>query len=97
MNNNALHAQLYQVWQLLVRLRVIIFVVFVAVLYGLIAMRIQTLSSVEPSAEAVASQSRATSKPTIDAAIVEKVQQLEDRNVTVKVLFDQARKNPFRE
>jgi hypothetical protein len=97
MNENPLQKQLEQSWQGLIRLRVVLFLVVLVMLYGFIVWRIETLSTAEPDAAAVATQTKATSKPHLDQALVDKINQLESTNVTVKALFDQARKNPFRE
>ena len=96
MNTKTQH-QLQQVLGSLFRLRVVLFVLLLSMLYGFIIWRVQTLATAQPDAAAVASQTSATSKPHIDQALVDKVKQLEDTNVTVQALFDQARKNPFRE
>lgn len=97
MSTDALKIQLQQLWRAFSKVRVILFVILLAVLYGFIVLRIQTLSHAEPDADAIAAQSRATSKPYIDQELVDKINQLEETNVTVKALFDQARKSPFRE
>jgi hypothetical protein len=89
--------QVKQLWEAFTRLRVVLFVIVLVLLYGFISWRIQVLSSVEPDATAIASQAKATAQPKIDQALVDKITQLQDTNVTVKALFDQARKNPFRE
>lgn len=97
MNKNAFRAQLQHMLPELTRLRIWFFLGVIAVLYGFIMWRISVLAGAEPDATAIAAQAHTTSKPHIDEALVEKVKQLEDNNVTVHALFDQARKNPFRE
>lgn len=96
MNNASLSQQLRQLPAQFLRHRVVIFVVIVAVLYGFLAVRIQTLANIEPDESAVASKS-APARPVIDQATLNKIQQLQDNSVNVRTLFDQARQNPFQE
>ena len=73
----------------------VIFVVFVAAIYGFVLMRINSLSHVQPSPQAVTSQVQAARVPHIDAAVVKQLESLQDNSVSVQTLFDQARSNPF--
>ena len=77
------------------RYSVVIFLVVVACLYGFVMFRINTLSSAEPSEEAVDSQVQASHVPHIDPKVVKQLQSLQDHSVNVKALFDEARSNPF--
>lgn len=73
----------------------IIFVVFVALLYGFIAYRINSLGNMEPSSNDVTSQVNAAQIPHIDQNVVKQLQSLQDNSVNVQTLFNQARSNPF--
>jgi hypothetical protein len=73
----------------------IIFFVAVAGLYGFILWRINTYSNI-PANQNV-ENSKAVAQPHVDAATVQKIQQLQDNSVSVKALFNQARQNPFQE
>lgn len=73
----------------------IIFVVFVAFLYGFLAYRINSLGNVQPSSNAVNSQVNAAQIPHIDQSVVKQLQSLQDNSVNVQTLFNQARSNPF--
>ncbi len=95
MNKNQI--QLLRLWQTLTRMRVALFVLVVVVLYGFIVWRIQVLTVAQPDAAAIAEQAHASNEPHIDPALVSKIEQLKDTNVSVQALFDQARQNPFRE
>lgn len=77
------------------RYRLALFLVFVACIYGLVIMRINTLLTAEPSPEAVSSQVKANSIPRIDPEVVKRLQELRDNSVNVQALFDQGRNNPF--
>jgi hypothetical protein len=73
----------------------VIFLVFVALLYGFVLFRINSLSNVQPSSDAVSSQVQAARIPHVDQAVIKQLQSLQDNSVSVKALFNQARSNPF--
>ena len=60
-------------------------------------VQIKVNSTKEPSDAAIEEKLKELKKPKIDPVIVEKIQQLEERNVEVKALFQQARDNPFKD
>ena len=73
----------------------LIFLVFVAALYGFVLFRINSLSNTQPSEDAVSSQVKAAKLPHIDQATISQLQSLQDHSVNVQALFNQARNNPF--
>jgi hypothetical protein len=73
----------------------LIFLIFVAAVYGFILYRISSLDSQQPSTDAVSSQVKAAQIPHINQSVVEQLQSLQDNSVSVKTLFNQARSNPF--
>jgi hypothetical protein len=73
----------------------LIFIVFIAAIYGFVFLRISSLHNVEPSPTAVSDQVKAAQIPHVDPAIVKQLESLQDNSVSVKALFDQARSNPF--
>jgi len=77
------------------RYSLLLFLAFVIVVYGFVLLRINNLSNAQPSEDAINSQVKAASIPHIDPDIVEQLQSLQDNSVSVKTLFNQARKNPF--
>lgn len=77
------------------RYSLIIFLVFVGLVYGFVLFRIHSLSTAQPSADAVSSQVKAARIPHIDQTVVKQLQSLQDNSVSVKALFNQARNNPF--
>jgi hypothetical protein len=72
-----------------------VFLVFVAAVYGFVLLRINSLSHVQPTEQAVTSQVQASRVPHIDAAVVKQLESLQDNSVSVQALFDEARSNPF--
>jgi hypothetical protein len=81
--------------QVVRRYGLVIFIVFVASLYGFLMYRISTLGSTQPSADAVSSQVQAARIPHIDQSVVNQLQSLQNNSVNVQALFNQARSNPF--
>jgi hypothetical protein len=67
------------------------------IVYAFLTYRINTLANREPSDDDVLLVLKAIPRPKVDKATVDKIQQLQDQNVEVKSLFDQARNNPFSE
>lgn len=65
--------------------------------FGFLVFRINSLVNTEPSEDAVLEGLQTIKRPRIEDDVVEKMQQLEETNVEVKSLFDQARDNPFEE
>jgi hypothetical protein len=75
----------------------VLFLVFVALIYGFVILRINSLSNAQPTDNAVTSQVKAAQIPHIDKKVVDQLQSLQDNSVSVKSLFNQARANPFKE
>ncbi len=75
------------------------FMFFIAMLF--IAMflvyRINQFNRLEPSDDAVTEKLQTVQRPKLDPEVLKTIQQLQDQNVEVKSLFDQARNNPFSE
>lgn len=91
-----IQAQLKPVLTNFIRFRVPIFLAIVAVLYGFLIVRIDTLQHIQPSAAATVPSSQ-PAVPHIDPATVSKIEQLQNSSASVQTLFDQARQNPFSE
>jgi hypothetical protein len=90
----ALPAQLVQLSQTLRRYSIILFVLFIAAVYGFISYKIFTLSNPPTDTSDVTTQVT-TLTPRIDEQTVEQLESLKDNSVNVRALFDKARKNPF--
>lgn len=72
-----------------------LFIGFVAILYGFVVFRIQSLTSAQPSPDSVTSQVKAAQVPHIDKSVVKQLESLNDNSVNVQTLFNEARSNPF--
>lgn len=77
------------------RYRVPGFIVFVALVYGFVLFRFNTVRTIEPSETAVTSQVKAAKVPHIDQTVLQQLQSLQDNSVSVQALFNEARSNPF--
>jgi hypothetical protein len=83
--------------QLLARYAVLVFLVVVAAVYAFLLLRIHTLSNVPADQATLSTSTKTLAVPRIDQATVHKIQELQDNNVNVQSLFNQARQNPFQE
>lgn len=88
--------QLQKILRELLRLRVLLFLILVACVYGFVGLRVMNLRNQQPDQSAVSSATTIT-QPHIDQATVDKIKQLQDNSVNVQALFNQARQNPFQE
>lgn len=79
--------------------RYLSFIVVIAALgvFGFFILRINQFSRAEPDESAVEEKLETVQRPKIDPEVIEKIEQLQDQNIQVQALFDQARNNPFSE
>lgn len=75
----------------------IIFVIVLIGLYGFLIFRINVLSAAEPTVEQIDEVVKEVKRPRLDKEAVAKIQELEDQNIQVQTLFQEARNNPFSE
>ncbi len=75
----------------------LLFILATLFLYGYLVLYINELTQVEADELAVLEELQSTSRPEIDQAAVDKIRQLQDQNVQVETLFEEARENPFSE
>src|SRR3546814_17707838 len=89
--------QLQVVGAFLHRYLVIISIAIFALLCGYILMKATSLTSAEPDLSAKTEQTEAVARPKVDERVVDTIIGLEDRNVQVRTIFENARDNPFAE
>lgn len=94
MNLASIGTSLQKIPNTFYRYRVLLFVVGYVGCYIFLITQIANYAQEEPS---LSTSENAVKTLTIDADSIEKIQELEDQNVEVKALFDDARKNPFSE
>lgn len=74
-----------------------IFIVSILLIYAFLVLRISILTQAEPSEDAIAEQSNTVKRLKLDQTAIEKIEQLEDKNIGVQSLFETARDNPFQD
>lgn len=74
---------------------VFIFIIAILGIYGFLVFQIGELSRAEPDEDKITEQLKTAVRPKIDEESIKKIRQLEDQNISVKSLFEQARENPF--
>ncbi|MCA9330473.1 hypothetical protein KC957_00340 [Candidatus Saccharibacteria bacterium] len=89
--------QLKPAVQFVTKYKKFLFGLVVLLILTFLVFRINQLSSAEPSEAAIDEKLQTVTRPKIDQSILDRIQQLQDQNVEVKALFDQARNNPFNE
>ncbi len=79
--------------------RYLVFTVFLLfmLLCSALVVRINLLSAKEPSLDQVNSKLESIQRPKVDKQTLNRLQELQDQNIQVKTLFDQARQDPFAE
>ncbi|HTE22153.1 MAG TPA: hypothetical protein VK674_03865 [Candidatus Limnocylindria bacterium] len=75
---------------------IVVFVIF-SVMYGYIITQVNGINARPPSDKQIADKATASPRPKIDQSLVDKITSLEEENVQVKTIFNEARKNPFAE
>jgi hypothetical protein len=86
-----------KLYQFLKKHSPVIFIVIVFSVYGFLIFQINQLSTAEPTPEQVAEQQNLIPRLKIDKEAVNKIEQLEDQNISVQSLFKAARDNPFKD
>jgi hypothetical protein len=74
----------------------ICFLIFGA-MYGFLIYTSGQLAAKYPSEVKVNEQFQGASRPKLDESIARQLTELQDQNIEVKALFDEARQNPFAE
>lgn len=79
------------------RYSITIAILVIGGVYGYLIYTSSKLVQVEPSEVQVSEKYQSAKRPKIDDSIVNKLNELQDNNITFKELLDEARKNPFAE
>lgn len=97
MNTSIITNKLQPIIEYAKRYRVILFALFLLGMYGFLIYQISVLSQSEPDPTTVSESLSTVKRLQIDQESIDKVLELEEQNVEVKTLFQQARENPFNE
>lgn len=76
---------------------VIIFVVFFFGVYTFLIVRINSLVNSEPGPATVTDRLQTVKRVKIDQESIDRMLEMEEQNIDVQALFEQARQNPFNE
>lgn len=77
--------------------RVALFIVAFLAIYSFLVIQINMLADREPAAAALAAKKQTAKRLTIDQVSIDRILRLEQENIEVKTLFQEARDNPFDE
>ncbi len=71
------------------------FILAILFIYAFLVLRISSLSQTEPTDDAIAEKAGSVKRLKIDENAISKIKQLQDQNIAVQALFEEARNNPF--
>ena len=83
--------------QFIRRYVVFIFLIILLFILCFFVFRINTFSHMTPTEDAVSAKLQTVQRPRIDQAVLDKIQELQNQNIQVQSLFNDARNNPFSE
>lgn len=97
LDTNNLIEQLLKVLHMLrQRAAIICFIVF-GIIYAYIMITVSGLSQQVPDESAVNEKLTKVARPKVDEEVAQTMLGLEERNITIKSIFEDARRNPFTE
>lgn len=97
MNINSIITRIQPVAAYIKRYRVIMFALFFLAMYTYLIVQINTLAQSEPDPAVVAENINTVKRLKVDQSSINKILELEEQNIEVKSLFQDARDNPFTE
>lgn len=77
------------------RYAVIIFIVIVSLVFAFLVYRIASYSNQEPNDDQIEERLSSFSSVKLDDETVQKIEELQDRNISLESLFNNGRANPF--
>lgn len=89
--------QLQAVGAIAKRYIVVVVLVIFGAMYGFLILTSSKQAENEPSDAQISEKLQATPRPKIDKEVADKLQELEEKNIEIKSIFDDARNNPFSE
>jgi hypothetical protein len=79
----------------IVRYAVMIFFVGIALVFGFLILKISSYSNYEPSDDQIEESLTAVRTVRLNDEAVQKIEELQDRNISLESLFNNGRANPF--
>ena len=77
------------------RYAVLLFVLFVAVIFGFLTLNIASFANREPTDTQIEERLSGSRGITLKDDVVQKIEALQDHNISLESLFDNGRDNPF--
>jgi hypothetical protein len=77
------------------RYAVIIFVICVGLVFGFLTLKIASYSNDEPSDTQIEERLSTLQTVRLDSEAAQKIEELQDRNISLESLFNNGRDNPF--
>lgn len=96
-SKTSLVEQLQPIRRFIVRYKKFLFIIAVLSMVIFLVFRINQFSNTEPNQSAIDEQLKTVALPKFDQHVLDAIQKLQDQNIEVRSLFDQARQNPFSE
>lgn len=95
MNIKTIIAKLSPLKDLIVRFKIILFVLFVVGVFGYITLVISYYSNAEPTQDQIENKKLTVKLVKLDEKAIEKIKELQDKNISIESLFNNGRDNPF--
>jgi hypothetical protein len=97
LDKTAILKQLSTVGEFIKRFRFVIAFAIFGALYAYILTQVSAINIKAPSEAQITDQVTTAPRTKVDPELAEKIKSLEEENVQVKTIFNEARKNPFDE
>lgn len=97
LNRAAVSAQIAPLIDKFRRYNVFIFIVTFLGVYGFLILQVSSLTQSEPTAAELNESLGTVKRLKLDQESIDKLEELEEQNIEVQTLFQQARDNPFTE
>lgn len=82
---------------LIKRFRFILVFVAFSIMYAYILTQVNAINAREPSDKQITDKATAAPRTKIDPELAKQITSLEEENIDIKTIFNEARKNPFAE
>jgi len=96
-NNDQLLDKVTRLMSFIKRFRFMFAFAIFSLMYGYLIVQMNNISSREPNESQISSQTSSAPQTKIDPKLADKITSLEEENIEIKTIFNEARKNPFSE
>ncbi|MDQ3123946.1 MAG: hypothetical protein M3Q14_04680 [bacterium] len=94
---NSILERLHPIVDKLRQYTVLIVIIIFSAMYGYLLYTSGKLAQEEPSEVNISEKFQGAKRPKIDESVAQQLSGLEEQNIQIKGIFDQARNNPFSE